>query len=233
MKNAFTLTELLIVISIVILLAIIALVAFNPKTQIDKAKDSKRKQELTQLSKVIEDYYNDKGCYPLPENICYNSSVGQATCNICGNDPNSPDFDPYLPSLPCDPQHPRVKYLYETDGKDCPSWYRVYTNLSYRSDPEIAQLGCSSGCGPEENRSYNYGVSSPNTKLQTSLNACLTYGSCADYCLSIGKTCSGTVAYESYSDPDCRNQLGICSGPNCCANNPVDEDIRSYLCHCQ
>ena len=167
MKKGFSLMEIMIVISLIILLAVIALITLNPKKQIEKSQDTKRKQELAQLGKVLEDYYNDKDCYPRPSEICYNDT-GVIPCNICGNDANSPDFNPYLSQLPCDPQQPIKKYLYQVDDASCPSWYRIYTTLSNTADPVIASVGCAGGCGPEPDYSYNYGVSSPNTSIGNS-----------------------------------------------------------------
>lgn len=231
MKKSFTLLELLIVISIIVLIAIVALISLNPKKQIEKSQDTKRKQELNQLGKVIEDYYNDKNCYPPPGEVCYNYTGG-TTCNICGNHVDSPDFDPYLSNLPCDPQQPTKKYLYEVDDLDCPSWYRIYADLSNNTDPIISEVGCISGCGP--NGSYNYGVSSSNVGLETSLTACLTSGSCSDYCSMIGKSCasSGTV-YETYSENGCQGYLGVCTGELCCGKNPIEGQISSFKCFCQ
>lgn len=232
MKKSFTLLEILIVISLIVLLALIALVTLNPKKQIEKGQDTKRKQELIQLSKVIEDYYNDKDCYPLPSEICYNDT-GVTLCNICGNDVDSPDFNPYISQLPCDPQQPSKKYLYQVDDISCPSWYRIYTILSNTSDPVIASVGCTGGCGPEPDYIYNYGVSSSNINLETNLTVCLTSGSCESYCNSLGKTCIISETFNTYTDGSCQNYSGYCSGPTCCNQNPIGGQIQSYKCFCQ
>jgi type II secretory pathway pseudopilin PulG len=171
MKKAFTLIELLVVISLLVIIAIVVLIALNPWGQINKSNDSKRKHELTQLSKVFEDYYNDKNCYPKPNEVCYNSS-GSTTCNICGSESTSPSFSPYLSHLPCDPQQPNKKYLYQVDSTSCPTWYRIYGTLSNATDPAITEVGCQSGCGTSPNFIYNYGVSSPNIGLEINNNLC-------------------------------------------------------------
>jgi len=206
-------------------------------TQINKGQDGKRKHELTQLNKVFEDYYNDKQCYPKPGEVCYNT-ISPTTCNICGNEsapPNFSNFSPYLSRLPCDPRQPTKKYLYQidNDNSSCPTWYRIYTALANQSDPVVASVGCSSGCGPSPDFSYNYGVSSPNIGLETSLTACLTSGSCGDYCSSSGKSCSSGTVYETYSDSSCETNLGICNGPTCCNQNPIGGQVQSYKCFCQ
>ena len=234
-NKAFTLMELLVVISLLVIIAIIVLITLNPWGQINKGNDSKRKQELTQLNKTFEDFYNDKNCYPAPSEVCYNDTGG-TTCNICGSESAPPDFanfSPYQNPLPCDPLQPTKKYLYQVDDVSCPSWYRIYTTLSNQSDPIIASVGCSTGCVPSPDFIYDYGVSSPNTGLESSLTACLTSGSCNNYCSSIGKTCVASAAFSTYSDDSCQTQLGICSGPTCCSQNPVGGQVQSYKCFCE
>jgi len=231
MKKAFTLMELLIVVSIIALLGAAVLALLNPMFQIKKSWDSKRKGELATLNKVLEDWYNDKQCYPTPSEICYDGP--NSPCHICGSKSSSPNFSPYLPQLPCDPQSTTKQYLYQVDNNTCPSWYRIYTTLSNTADPVIVSVGCQFGCGPAPDFSYNYGVSSPNIGLEGSLTACLTSGSCGDYCSSIGKSCSSGTVFESYSDTNCQDYLGFCNGPFCCSQNPIDVQVKSYKCFCQ
>ncbi len=68
MKNkfsrGFTLIELLVVIAIIGVLASGVLVAINPLEQIKKARDAQRKQDLAQIQKPLEVYYNDNGRDP-------------------------------------------------------------------------------------------------------------------------------------------------------------------------
>lgn len=167
-RAGFTLMEILIVIALLVTIAITLLINLNPLTQINKSQDSKRKHELTQLNKILEDFYNDKSCYPRLNQICYNN-VGPTSCNICGTESTSPSFSPYLTVLPCDPRQPNKKYLYQVDNDSCPTWYRVYATLSNQSDPIISTLGCNNGCGPSPDFSYNYGISSPNISLESNL----------------------------------------------------------------
>lgn len=194
--KGFTILELTIVIAIIGLIAVALFILLNPFKQIQKSQDSKRKHELSQINKVLEDYYNDKQCYPRPQDICYKNNPPdnpENPCYICGNDVQSPDFSPYLSRLPCDPQHPAVKYLYEVDQTTCPTWYRIYAKLSNTADPVIVQLGCQGyGCGSSSSSptyGYNYGVTSPNTTLGVSndfvccdvtnkLQSCFSYSEC-------------------------------------------------------
>lgn len=147
-KYSFTILELLLTVAIIAILATAVLALINPKKQIEKAWDGKRKKELSTLQKVLEDWYNDKNCYPKPSEICY-QTLSETEGYICGNEPTSPDFSPYLNKLPCDPQHPNKKYLYQVDNFDCPSSYKIYALIS-----ENPNTG-----------SYNYGVTSSNISL--------------------------------------------------------------------
>jgi GxxExxY protein len=212
----FTLMELLIIIALIAILATALLVLFNPKKQIEKAWDTKRKNDLNTLRKVLEDYYNDKGCYPKDEEICYNekkenrgrvgsgASIVGYSCNICGTEPTPRNFSPYLSTylstLPCDPQHPTHDYLYQYDPSDCPQWYRIYTVFSVRDDPDSKALGCPyGGCGlknppqPTPDYGYDYGVSNTNIEISNQYNCLTSSGNC--------NTCGN---YETcLSDPGC------------------------------
>ncbi len=181
-QNAFTLLELLIVVTLIVILALAALALFNPFAQIGKGYDARRKHDLAVLQKAMEDYYNDKGCYPKPSEVCYdtpanvcNGRWGNANfyfksqvCHICGSESGSPSFSPYLSRLPCDPQHKAHRYLYEVGAKtdvkcnlttsditaDCASWYRVYSDLSITEDASSKESSCyGGGCGLTANTS--------------------------------------------------------------------------------
>ena len=205
--------ELLIVIGLIALLAAIAIALLNPWTQIGKSYDAKRKRDLNELRKVFEDFYNDKGCYPKPSEICYdtpinlctgvgiNKKVNNQICHICGNEsapPNFSNFSPYLSRLPCDPQHPSKKYLYQVEGdnaqlctstaeKTCPQRYKIFSEFSNIADQNSEALGCTlGGCGPANPLpplpsppyGYDYGVSSPNITINGSSQYNCYNGSC-------------------------------------------------------
>jgi prepilin-type N-terminal cleavage/methylation domain-containing protein len=179
-KMSFTLMELLIVIALLAIIAAAAIVFLNPLQQVKKSLDAKRKSELNQLKKVLEDWYNDKNCYPQPAQICYNppTQLSDQTyvCDICGNETLSPSFSPYLPKLPCDPEHPNRSYLYQVNDLNCPSYYRIYTRFSNHTDPGVKESGCLYFCGPISNPfGFDYGATSPNTKLEDNISRTIYY----------------------------------------------------------
>lgn len=138
-KRGFTLIEVIIVVVFLAMLAVIVLLTLNPVKQMNKSRDARRKADLQKLKNPLEDYYNDRKCYP--------SSLNQLV----------PD---YIGVVPTDPA---TKEPYTYSVTDC-NKYRVYARLEYEQDPEIAKVGCQSGCGT--GGAYNYGVSSSNVGLE-------------------------------------------------------------------
>jgi type II secretory pathway pseudopilin PulG len=144
--RGFTLVEILVVF--VVLAAVIILSVLNVPVLLAKARDARRKADIDEMGKYIEEYYADSGCYP-------------ATLPDCGN-PFSLNDKVYIASLPCDPQTGN-SYVYVPEISNCPGWFQLYGNLEYTQDSIIDKLGCRNGCGPK--CQFNYGTSSTNQKL--------------------------------------------------------------------
>ena len=145
-KKAFTLVELLIVISVFSLLFVLIWM-FIP-IQVAKARDAVRKVDIDKLTKYIEDYYTDTNCYPVSIPLCGNSfTLNDRT---------------YISDIPCDPIT-KNSYVYVSEISDCPRWFQLYGNLEYTEDKIIDDLGCRNGCGPD--CQFNYGASSTNVRL--------------------------------------------------------------------
>lgn len=138
-EAGFTLVELLIVLTILAILATIA-IAFL-KGQIFKGNDARRKGDLDRIKIAVEEYEKDHNCYPL------------STIMTC--DPGA-GLTPYLNKIPCDPIN-NASYYYEYEDSVCPRWFRIYTKLDYTADPMAMAW-----CGGPSNNSFNYYVSSPN-----------------------------------------------------------------------
>lgn len=226
-NSGFTLMELLIIIALIAIVATAFIIFLDPMRQINKARDAQRKSGLDTLKKTFEDFYNDKGCYPKPSEVCYNAQAQYApaeaiACNICGNNDSSPLFTPYLEKLPCDPESPKKEFLYQVDDMNCPQWFRVYSELNIKSDQVINELGCSAeSCGPKPFFGYDFGVASPNTGLEKSsvitcfsndrkCNTCGTY----EQCLVSAGCQKYKKFYSSYS--------GCCEDNNLC--------LYDYMC---
>lgn len=134
-NSAFTLVELIIVVSIITALALITIAYF--RGQLFKGNDAKRKSDINRIQVAVEEYEKDNNCYPLA-----------VSCN-----PGT-SLKPYLEKIPCDPST-KASYYYETDGGVCSKWYRIYTKLENTQDQSIIP-----GIGPGS--AYNFTQGSPN-----------------------------------------------------------------------
>lgn len=143
-QQGWTLTELLIAVAIIAIIAVLFLLT-NWRLQILRGYDARRKADLANIRTAFEEYYNDHDCYPVASIL-----------NNCGGT----DLAPYLAKIPCDPAT-RQPYLYvPVDENDLCRGYRVLTRLSDLNDPGIVAVGCDpvAGCGFATG--YNWGVSS-------------------------------------------------------------------------
>jgi prepilin-type N-terminal cleavage/methylation domain-containing protein len=137
--GGFTLVELLVVVSLILILAMFLFMAYQG--QIDKARDARRKSDLDKLKIALENYASDYSCYPDEADV------------VC----NSVALAPYIDKVPCDPSNETDSYKYVRPS--C-SGFVVFALLNKESDPVIAEKSCLFGCGPSY--SYNYYVASQN-----------------------------------------------------------------------
>lgn len=144
-REGFTVVELLIVMALIAILSIGALVAWQ--SQFAKARDAQRKTDLDKMQIALRLYYEDNGRFPTADLMECRSTL----------------MAPYLDMVPCDPKNLGNNiYNYVSDG---PNKYVIYTNLEYTGDRVITDIGCSSGCGPDN---ANYFVSSDNVDVGSS-----------------------------------------------------------------
>ncbi len=152
-----SLVEMLVTVVVLMALALVSYFAIGSK--IAKARDAKRKSDLDRVKVAMYEYHFDMGCFPTEIPEC-----GQAF---------GFESQPYMPSFPCGMSDDA--FVYVAEESDCPSWFRLFTNLEVDTDASIEAVGCSWGCGPDD-CGYNYGVASTNTKLNV---GCVTYYACA------------------------------------------------------
>ncbi len=94
-NKGFTLVELMIVITVIAILATIAVVSF---TRVQKqARDTKRKGDLRALATGLQAYYTEKQAYP---------TAVQGTAVLTPT---------YVPVIPTDPQS-KASYTYTNDA---------------------------------------------------------------------------------------------------------------------
>lgn len=167
-KNGFTLIELIVVIGILAILASMLLFVLNPVEQFQKANDARRKSDLSQIQKSLEQYYQDHGVYPVTSG---STPPTYEILNFQNNQTISwgSSWQPYMNLLPKDPSYPNKTYVYYSskDGQT----YWLYASLEVSSDPQMCTSGGSGICkslstnGIASNAcggTCNFAVSSPN-----------------------------------------------------------------------
>ncbi len=159
-ESGVTLIELLLVMALVSILVGGLIMFVDPRGQIGKANDARRKGDLTQLQRALEIYYQDYGEYP----------VSTGTYTITGSTGWGGSWTSYMVKLPIDPTSATRNYVYYTPGS-CSNnqCYYLYASLERASDPQACNGGavCTSVgangladdvCGGM----CNYGVTSSN-----------------------------------------------------------------------
>ena len=111
MKKAFTLVEMLIVIIIIGIL--MAALLPRLKGAQERARDTARKANLSQISTALEMYFNDNGTYPWWD---------------CVSDIRKYLVPSYMNSIPTDPQKWRI--VYGTKVGWCPGGVYWYSDLT-------------------------------------------------------------------------------------------------------
>lgn len=153
-RKGFTLTELLIVLSILAVMTVILIGIINPIALVNKGKDARRKKDLARIKTAFEEYHNDKGCYPR-----IGSDLGEYDLNNVINCGSLIVFAPWLVPWPCDPDGEPYEIVVDPDSA-CPNEYRAFTTLDFLADRDIPD-GWGITAHPIGG-SGNYGVSSPN-----------------------------------------------------------------------
>lgn len=160
-RSGFTLIELLIVMAILAIIVGIGL-GFYSNVQ-PKARDAKRKNDLSQVAKALELYYQDRGTYPASSGgqISGCGAAGTAVCTWGGAFVNETNSTVYMAQLPREPRT-GYTYFYESSG----TAYQIYARLENIKDPDVPYNGTTpqvysgSACGGDN---CNYAIGSTNT----------------------------------------------------------------------
>ncbi|OGM83814.1 hypothetical protein A2434_01610 [Candidatus Woesebacteria bacterium RIFOXYC1_FULL_41_14] len=207
----FTLTEMMIVVAILGILALISIMSYMQQQY--KGNDSKRKADLDRIKIAVEEYEKDNNCYP-PSSLMVK----------CGSDADIA-IHPYLNDVPCDPTT-RKAYRYEVEASTCPDWYRIYSLLQYLQDLSVIP-----NIGPAGDQNYNYYTSSNNappviagetTHIPTGSGAAppgctKQYGCINQQCVEI--------PLDSNCAPTCQPVYDFCFGQCDSAENPAPECV--------
>jgi prepilin-type N-terminal cleavage/methylation domain-containing protein len=112
-KSGFSLVELLVVITIIAILSVAAYSAVGGNTI--KARDAKRKQDITTIQQALELYFAENGSYPTPSST-YSLTAGTAAGQVSKK---------YLSEIPKDPGTKKRDYQYFISG----ATYEIATTL--------------------------------------------------------------------------------------------------------
>ena len=143
LSRGFTLIEIIIVVTIIVALAVIALIYL--RNQVFKGQDGRRKADIRRIQTAVEEYERDHNCYPLPSYLSCNPGAGLA---------------PYVNKVPCDPVS-GGSYMYIIQDSVCPTWYKIYSKLGNAQDSSVVN-----GIGP--NGAFNYVAGSANAPADVS-----------------------------------------------------------------
>ncbi len=163
-KRGFTLIELLVVIAIIGLLSSVVIVSLNSSRA--KARDTRRKADLAQISKALELYYEKYGTYKVQGGGWRGTPSDSQTACGCGwlgfqDTGNYPlavtavlKNEGFLSrSLVDDPKGPNPSYMiYTCGGNDNGQRFSLYATLENPTAAEAAAV--STGCGVSVDTSY-------------------------------------------------------------------------------
>lgn len=125
MKKGFTLTELLVTISIIALLSTIGLTVYQSVKS--RARDSIRKQDLNTLATALELHFQKKGYFIPGNGTCSDSQIFYLL--------KEPGIGPYISGgqIPKDPSGGLYCYISVNNGQG----FRLFAKLENTNDPDI------------------------------------------------------------------------------------------------
>lgn len=166
MNKGFTLIEFIIVFGFIAVLIGGGLIIVDPIAKLQKLNDQRRKSDLLQVAKALNNYYQSFKRYPANPGTCPSSDY--RLIRLDGSAANwGESFKPYLNLLPKDPNSKNLYvYFVRCDGQA----FYLYASLEQGTKDRKAcnqgktcvSLGVngvrSNACGGI----CNFGVSSPN-----------------------------------------------------------------------
>lgn len=150
-KNAFTLVELLVVISIISILTVVSVSSY--RTAQIRARDVERKASLDAILKSVMAYYNDNGFLPNEFNFGKGGDNGKGFVG--------PDGTIYMVETPIDPiNEGEYVYVYKKAG----NVFNLFANLENKED---LQCKDTTNDYTVDGKNFCYGVSSPNSVVNS------------------------------------------------------------------
>jgi len=217
-KNGFTLIELMVVLAIIVMMITIMVGTLNPVLLFGRALDGQRKKHLAEIYKVMEEYYNDKKCYPNYDTI---STILMNPAN-CGTRISILSRNVIWP---CDPIR-KNPYIISVPDVGCPSRFKLFATLDNLSDNPITKTW-------RQNKAiYMYGYSGRAEVLGNRFNFGLgSYGDAWEEPVGTNPLCQiGTNCFVN-SGSTCSGAPGnTCTGGNCFASGTCNSQCQVASC---
>lgn len=174
-SSGFTLMEIMVVMVLLSILTVMGLGSFRSART--KSRDTRRKADISNITRALEAYYNDVGKYPADDGAgqivgCNGSPDGTTAPSVCawGGEWKDAPGTYYMILLPADPATGR-QYYYDSDAAG--SFFQLYTLLENNQDIDLARGGSNNvqyysgtDCDGTLNILYcNYGRGSTNKAL--------------------------------------------------------------------
>ncbi len=156
-SKGFTLVELLVVMSIIGVLAALAVGSF--RTAQMRGRDATRKSDLKQISNALELFYADYGKYPSASSgtisaCSYNPTLGTGSSCGWGTGEFTDGKTVYFKILPADPTD-SYTYTYEIVTGSSNQKYKLFARLENTEDQDCMDDNCA--------QNPNFAVTSANT----------------------------------------------------------------------
>lgn len=135
--RGFTLIELMTVIALIMILSVVGIGTYTQATV--KSKDTQRKNDINQMVKAAESFYNDVGRYPLSITgqeymHCYTVSNGVTNNPTCDGNKLYTFIEGAITNyinIPEDPE-PNYKYVYISEDGATFEFYAALENTGDR-----------------------------------------------------------------------------------------------------
>lgn len=160
--RAFTLVELLVVMSIIGILASLAVGNFRSVQA--RGRDAQRKSDLKQIAHSLELFYGDYGRYPAASGstiaaCSYNPVTSTGSSCAWGTGSFTDSKTVYFKTIPKDPI-PQQNYFYRIVPASNNQKYQIFAYLESVNDPDKISGLPNYSCGTGKN--CNFAVTSAN-----------------------------------------------------------------------
>jgi len=143
-NSGFTLVEIGVAVVMLSALAIVFYMSLGIDSQLQKARDSKKKNDLFQIRNALDTYYNDNSCYP--QSVAFGSEWKENGMVYMQKIPSSSD---------CEGNNCNEEYVYATNSDSfCPQCYLLISNKENKNasakDNDCENIASLASCLPED-----------------------------------------------------------------------------------